>query len=298
VSLAQLIAIVLQVSIGLVVFCLALRAERGDLTYLLRHPIAPRALPCLSMNVLMPLLAVAVAVLFKLRLEVEVALVLLALSPVPPVLPGKQGKAGGSASYAIGLAPDVRAAGRSSWCPCRSALDRPRPGAGSVRAHGRRREDGRTLGRRPTRSSVSSCAMVAPAFARRRAAGPLSKLGHDPRAARRFLPVLGLAVAGHHGAGRRQHAGARSCCSRLRSLVAGHVLGGPAPEDRTVLALATANRHPGVALAVASAVAAPENRGMLVGAGLPRGSWPARSWSSPTSCGARRAPRRAAAVPA
>ena len=56
-SLAQLIVIVLQVSIGLVVFCLALRAERGDLTYLLRHPsLLVRSV--LSMNVLMPLLAV------------------------------------------------------------------------------------------------------------------------------------------------------------------------------------------------------------------------------------------------
>ena len=34
-------------------------------------------------------------------------------------------------------------------------------------------------------------------------------------------------------------------------LLAGHLLGGPATDDRTVLAMATASRHPGVALAVA-----------------------------------------------
>jgi BASS family bile acid:Na+ symporter len=45
-------------------------------------------------------------------------------------------------------------------------------------------------------------------------------------------------------------------------LVAGHVLGGPEPADRVVLALATATRHPGVSLAIASA-AFPEQR--LVG---------------------------------
>jgi BASS family bile acid:Na+ symporter len=33
----------------------------------------------------------------------------------------------------------------------------------------------------------------------------------------------------------------------------GHLLGGPEPEDRTVLALATACRHPGVAMAIAGA---------------------------------------------
>jgi bile acid:Na+ symporter, BASS family len=39
----------------------------------------------------------------------------------------------------------------------------------------------------------------------------------------------------------------------LAGLAAGHLLGGPNPDDCTVLALATASRHPGVALAIASA---------------------------------------------
>jgi len=34
-------------------------------------------------------------------------------------------------------------------------------------------------------------------------------------------------------------------------LLVGHLLGGPTPGDRSVLALATASRHPGVALAIA-----------------------------------------------
>jgi bile acid:Na+ symporter, BASS family len=38
-------------------------------------------------------------------------------------------------------------------------------------------------------------------------------------------------------------------------LLVGHLLGGPAPEDRTVLGLATACRHPGLAAALAGAVA-------------------------------------------
>ena len=36
-------------------------------------------------------------------------------------------------------------------------------------------------------------------------------------------------------------------------LAAGHLLGGPDPENRTVLALSTAPRHPGVAIALAAA---------------------------------------------
>jgi bile acid:Na+ symporter, BASS family len=36
-------------------------------------------------------------------------------------------------------------------------------------------------------------------------------------------------------------------------LAVGHLLGGPDPEDRTVLALSTSSRHPGVAAAIAHA---------------------------------------------
>jgi BASS family bile acid:Na+ symporter len=39
----------------------------------------------------------------------------------------------------------------------------------------------------------------------------------------------------------------------LIGLAAGHVLGGPEPEHASVLALASASRHPGIALALASA---------------------------------------------
>ena len=39
----------------------------------------------------------------------------------------------------------------------------------------------------------------------------------------------------------------------LTGLIIGHVLGGPEPDNRPVLALATASRHPAVALAIAHA---------------------------------------------
>ena len=39
----------------------------------------------------------------------------------------------------------------------------------------------------------------------------------------------------------------------VAGLVSGHLLGGPDPEDRTILALSTASRHPGVAIAIAHA---------------------------------------------
>jgi BASS family bile acid:Na+ symporter len=39
----------------------------------------------------------------------------------------------------------------------------------------------------------------------------------------------------------------------LAGLAVGHLLGGPDPDDRTVLAFCTAFRHPGVAIAIAGA---------------------------------------------
>jgi bile acid:Na+ symporter, BASS family len=55
------------------------------------------------MHVIMPLIAVALAEVFDLHPAVKIALVALALSPVPPVLPKKEIKSGGTSAYAFGL---------------------------------------------------------------------------------------------------------------------------------------------------------------------------------------------------
>src|SRR6185436_4971331 len=57
----------------------------------------------LSMNVLMPLTALAVGAPFDLHPAVKIALVVLSVSPTPPVLPKKALKAGGTEAYTIGL---------------------------------------------------------------------------------------------------------------------------------------------------------------------------------------------------
>ena len=51
----------------------------------------------------MPVLAVVMARVFELRPEVEIALVALAFSPLPPLLPRREGKAGGATAYGLGL---------------------------------------------------------------------------------------------------------------------------------------------------------------------------------------------------
>ncbi|MGH7619821.1 MAG: hypothetical protein ACREPM_21620, partial [Gemmatimonadaceae bacterium] len=97
-----LVMFALQASLGLVVFGVALNARPSDLVFLGRHP-ALLARSLVSVNVAMPLLALWVAVVFNLDRAVELALVALAMSPIPPFLPLSAKRAGGDASYTVGL---------------------------------------------------------------------------------------------------------------------------------------------------------------------------------------------------
>jgi BASS family bile acid:Na+ symporter len=101
-TLATLIPWLVKTSIWLTVFAIGLGVVVEDVLYLCRRPaLLLRSL--FAMNVIMPLVAVALADAFDLNPPVKIALVALALSPVPPVLPKKQMKAGGTSAYALGL---------------------------------------------------------------------------------------------------------------------------------------------------------------------------------------------------
>ena len=101
-NLATLIPIMLKISVALNVFGLGLRTDLSDLTYLVRTPrVFLRSM--VSLFVIMPLFAVSLALLFDLSPAVKIALVALAVSPIPPILPKKELKAGGRQEYAISL---------------------------------------------------------------------------------------------------------------------------------------------------------------------------------------------------
>src|SRR5271155_5772318 len=101
-TFAELIPIALKLSVVLLVFALGLRAAWQDAFSLFRQPrLLFRSI--LSMNFVMLAFVVASASFFNLHPAVKIAIVALAVSPVPPLLPKKQQKAGGTASYAIGL---------------------------------------------------------------------------------------------------------------------------------------------------------------------------------------------------
>ena len=248
-TLAQLVPLALQVSIALIVLALGLETRAGDLSYLIRRPwLCARSV--LAMNVVMPLLTTLILRPLDLRPEVKVALVLLAVSPVPPILPQKHAKAGGNLSYAIGLLV-ISSVVSIVTVPASVAL--------IAGAFGRAVEVPMALIAKTVILSVLGPLVVgalvqraAPSFADK-AVKPASIAGTVllPVA---FIPVVigsWHAVIGEMGHGTL----VAIVAFTLAGLLVGHMLGGPVPENRTVLGLSTAVRHPGVATAIAGAVA-------------------------------------------
>lgn len=242
----QMILLAVQVSIVLTVFGFGLAAELDDVLYVVRRPL--RFLRSfVAMFIVMPLVALGIDKAFELRLAVEVALMALALSPVPPLLKKKQGKAGGRESYALGLLVTM---GLLSIVvvPLGLALLGP------------------VFDRSFEMSSIAiatvifkavilplSAGMAIRALAPRLAArfsGPASVIGTVllVLVALLILSASWRAIVAQFGNGTLL----ALAVFIVVGLVAGHCLGGPDPHDRTVLALSTASRHPGIALALAS----------------------------------------------
>src|SRR5262245_27212407 len=101
-DLRQIAILAAQLSILCTVFGFGLNTTTRDLLFLIRRP-GLLACSLIAMFVVMPIVAVILVRLFEFRPVVEIALVVLAISPVPPILPQRQNKAGGDAGYAIAL---------------------------------------------------------------------------------------------------------------------------------------------------------------------------------------------------
>jgi BASS family bile acid:Na+ symporter len=241
----QIVMLVLQVSILLTVFGFGLRTTLHDLQYLLRSPgLLVRSL--LAMFVIMPIVAMILVRAFELRPSFEMALLALAISPVPPLLPGKEGKAGGHAAYGLALMAVVSILAivvvplwvqvlalyldRQLQMPpvaiakvvvimtilplITGVVVRTLLPAVAVRLE------------KPARV-VSTVLLVGGAAVLLIAAMPVILSVTEPGI---LLAVTVFVLVG---------------------LGVGHWLGGPQPDNATVLALSTASRHPAIALAVA-----------------------------------------------
>jgi BASS family bile acid:Na+ symporter len=98
----QLIIILFKISIAATVFGYGLYARFEEVLYLVSRPRV-QIVSLLAMFVVTPTIALMLAMAFDVSLISEVAIVALALSPVPALLAKTEREAGGEMSYGIGL---------------------------------------------------------------------------------------------------------------------------------------------------------------------------------------------------
>ena len=245
----------IMLSVFLTVLGMGLAATWADVTYLLRNPrLLVRSF--LSMFVVMPVICVSAALYFHLPVAVKVALVALAISPVPPFVPKKQLMVGANPAYVLSLV-SLAAVFSVVFVPVVSSLfgqwfDRPAEvSAGKV-------------------AQIVGMTILIPLLAGIAVRARMPDLEHALRIARP-VGLIGMALL-------------VVCCVpliiRLWPLIssfigngtvlvlalivlvsssAGHLLGGPDAWDSAVLALSTSARHPAVAITVATS-AYPEGK--------------------------------------
>ncbi len=247
-TVQQLIRVAIVVSIMLIVLSFALRATWRNATSLFRNPsLLLRSL--LAMNVLMPIFAAALAGLFTFRPGISIALLTLSVSPVPPFLPRKQLKlvSEGEREYVHGLL------GATSLlsvvlAPLTVVL------IGLAFSHHVDIEPVK-IARVVALTVLIPFALgllvnhVKPALAAR--ASPLADKAGVLLLVVALVPVLikmWPAMISLLGDGTLL----AFVAFAVVGLAVGYLLGGPEADNRTVLALATAMRHPGVALVIAS----------------------------------------------
>jgi len=98
----SLVLLSVKLAVGLIMFSLGLNSTMNDATYLLHNPkLLLKSV--ISMNIIMPLIAVVMIFTFGLKEEVKLALFAISISPIPPLLPNKALKAGGKVSYTVSL---------------------------------------------------------------------------------------------------------------------------------------------------------------------------------------------------
>lgn len=248
----DLITGVFQASLFLTVFSIGLKASHREALYLFRHPRA-LLVSFLSMAVVMPALAVAATLILDLHPAVEIALVTLSISPVPPFLPLRVIKAGGKPEYTISLLA-ITALLSVVVIPFGVAVFSR---VYAVQAH-RTPMDilpaaffsvllplGIGMAAHAWKPSLEN------GFARL-----LSFLATAALLLSLLLILFTMREAVFEVVGAKTFAALGGYA--LLGFIVGDLMGGMEPEDRTVLAFATAMRHPGIALSVAHGWAATE----------------------------------------
>src|SRR4029078_6536044 len=99
---AAVITLAIKVSLALTVLAAGMRARPADHLWLFRRP-SLLARTILSVNVMMPRIAMLMVSILGVSEPVRVALLARSMSPVPPLFPPKVVASRGSAPYAVSL---------------------------------------------------------------------------------------------------------------------------------------------------------------------------------------------------
>lgn len=244
---ASAITIAVVASVLLLVISLGTRATFDDALWLFRHPVTLlRAMAAIYLVV--PVFAVALCLAFDLEPAVKFAIAALAVSPLPPILPGKQVDAGGEHAYAIGL---LVAASLLALVLTPLLLLAASAMLG-VTASLSPLAVGRTL-------LITIFAPLAAGMALRRFAPAAADAVYATASrAGKVLLLAGLVVmliaARHEIAALLGNGTILAIAATVAvGLLTGHLLAGRDPRNRASLAIAAATRHPGVAIAIAGA---------------------------------------------
>ncbi len=245
-DMKQIVMLALQLSILSTVFSFGLKATAGDLLYVLRRPrLLVRSL--LAMFVIMPVLVIVLIRIFNFSQAVEVLLVSLAISPIPPLLPQRELKAGGRAEFGLGLMAFLAILSIASIPLELELFQLYFQRALSVPATGL--------------AGVVLKAAIAPLIAGMliHAFAPALAARIEPTMAaigKILLPLAALVVLVGASSAIWALVGDGTVIALVTFVVAGlvigHVLGGPDRDHSAVLALSTACRHPAIAFMVAS----------------------------------------------
>jgi BASS family bile acid:Na+ symporter len=253
-----LAVLALKVSIAMQVFATGLGADWHDAVYLFRRPRA-LAKSVLARNVVVPVVAVLLIKTFPLHVAVAITIGVLAVTPVPPLLPKSQIKAGGHSSYVLGLLVSQALLAVVLVPVTIDLMDL-------------------ALGSRAHFGAVRVAVLIIKTILLPLAAGMLAqrylqKLHHfAPQilVAGTLLLIAGsmpLLFLGWKAYGELTGNGSMVAIALFiaAGTVAGYLLGGRDPADRSALAVATAARHPGLAVAIAQ-VNYPEQVRLVAGA--------------------------------
>lgn len=243
-ELLQVTALVLKGSIILQVLAVGLGATWVDATYMFRQP---KLLwnSILARNVAVPIIAILLIKAFSIHGAMAIAIAVLSVTPVPPLLPKSQLKTGARSEYVLGLLVSQTLLAIVIVPLTIRYMD----WVFGAQVHFRVWEVIALMAK--TILLPLGVGMLAGQLlpALRRFAQPITMAG----TVLLLLGILPLIPFAWKMFGTLSGSGTMLALALfvIATTAAGHFLGGPNPEDRTALAMATSARHPAVALAIA-----------------------------------------------